>query len=293
MKINYLARDLNELKANPLLFEKSEFNARKEALQFIKLICKLFQSSEKIQDLSDLYRDSLQFKEKLIKYDLYLIQQYQSHIIAGVRGEDLRSLLSPYTTHIAKKNFQDHYGYESLDVLLDGILTPSPLPESTLVPLSGMVRYQPSPASVIFDLLDQINTQIDDIFIDLGSGFGKVVALVYLLAGIKSIGVEIDPTYTDFAKNRATRLGLSNVNYFNTDVRDLDYSIGTIYYLFNPFGGKIFDTVFENLRQEAKNRKIFICSYGACTNYISMLPWLRIRDQKLNNEYKLAIFSNN
>jgi len=226
----------------------------------------------------------------ILDYNHEIFQQFHTKIQTCCSNKNLRSLLAPYTMHTPNKSGQIHYGYENLDGLLEGLLTPQPLPKPTLDRTYGMVRYEPTPSSVILELVDQIEFSKDDVFFDLGSGLGKVVALVSLLAGVPCVGVEIEPSYCDYAAQRAADLGLKYVQYINDDAQKHNYENGTIFFLFNPFGGKIFDTVLENLHLESSKRQITICSYGSCTAPIVELPWLQITDIECNHEFKLAIF---
>jgi hypothetical protein len=63
-----------------------------------------------------------------------------------------------------------------------------------------------------------------------------------------------------------------------------------VFFLFNPFGGRIFDTVMDKLQAEAQARRITICSYGSCTEQIAVLPWLEIKNPETIHDFKLAVF---
>lgn len=117
--------------------------------------------------------------------------------------------------------------------------------------------------------------------------------LMHLLAGIPCIGVEFEPVYYGYAVQRAANLGFTVAKFINADAREVDYSKGTVFFLFNPFGGEIFNTVFARLEKEAQTRQITICSYGAGTPPIDELPWLEVADPGTVDEVCLAIFRSN
>jgi predicted RNA methylase len=154
-----------------------------------------------------------------------------------------------------------------------------------------MVRYQRTPSSVILELVDLVHLSADDVFCDLGSGLGQVVGLVNLLTKAACVGVEYQSVYHHYAIEMVSALGLNNITFINADAQDVAYDSGTVFFLFNPFGGRIFDTVFEKLRSQAKKRKITICSYGSSTEPISELSWLEIQDPDTIHDFKLAIFN--
>lgn len=287
MKISSLLADFSEIKDNHALFAETEFNIRKEALEFIALIQNLFLTRDSYQELKPLYNEAMQLRKQILAFNHKLYQNFQQTKNAP---NDLHTMLSPFTSYRDNNFGQAHYGYENIDGLFEGLLTPRPLPTPTRQRAYGMVRYEPTPASVILELVDQIEFTNNDVFYDLGSGLGKVTALVHILTGCTCIGVEYEPSYCNYATHRAAELGLDNIHYINSDARYINYSDGTVFFLFNPFGGKIFDTVLEILHQESIKRPVSICSYGSCTAPISKLPWLQITDPSCIHDFKLAIF---
>ncbi|MEN8172311.1 MAG: hypothetical protein ABFS03_05465 [Chloroflexota bacterium] len=290
MKLSSLRTDLLDIKNNNTLFLETEFNARKDALEFIALIKNLFLTSDSKFEIKSIYYEAIQLEKLIIDLNHKLYQKFLSRIQALDRLETLRTLLAPFTSYRSNKHGQAHYGYENIDGLLEGILTPYQKPEPTLNRDYGMVRYEPTPASVILELVDKINFTKNDVFYDLGSGLGKVVGLVNILTGVSCVGVEFEPSYYNYATQRAAFLNLDNIRYINSDARSTNYSDGTVFFLFNPFGGKIFETVFEILHQESFKRQITVCSYGTSTVPIAELPWLHIADQNFIHDFKLAIF---
>ena len=204
--------------------------------------------------------------------------------------EELRRWLQPYTDYESQKWGHPHYGYENLDFLIDEILLPLPHPQASLQPEYGMVRYEPTPASVILELTERIFFTENDVFYDLGSGLGKVTMLVHLLTGVRCVGVEYQPDFCAYANQQAHSLDLNNVTYLNADARHVGYTEATVFFFFNPFGGTIFDNVLEQLRVEAQKHEIRISSYGSSSQPLSELPWLE-RVLPINeDEAALTIF---
>lgn len=290
MKLHKLNADLEALENNQSLFEVAQFNARKEALNFIALIDDLYLERDPNRELTNLYHRGQDLHDRILAFNDAMYEELRGEILAGAKGEHLRDLLTPYTNYSPKDAGHPHYGYENLDVLIEGVLMPLPHPEPTQERAYGMVRYEPTPVSVILELFDLVPFSRGDVFFDLGSGLGKVVMLLHLLAQTPCVGVEFEPAYYGYAVQRTAQLGLTGARFINADAREVYYSSGTMFYLFNPFGGKIFGGVVAKLKEEARTRQIMICSYGACTPILNGLPWLEVADSGTVDEVCLAIF---
>jgi hypothetical protein len=177
-----------------------------------------------------------------------------------------------------------------MDVLIAGLLDVTTRPAETQEPEPEMVHYEPSPARVILDLVDHVGPRAGDVFYDLGSGLGYAVILVRLVAGIPARGVEYQRSYTDVARQGAAALGLTDVDFVTADVREVDLSDGTIFYLFTPFRGQLLRQVLDRLRALAARRPIAVCTFGSCTHAVAGEPWLALQDPTTLHDYKLAVF---
>jgi hypothetical protein len=169
-------------------------------------------------------------------------------------------------------------GYDYLDELIGGIFQ-FETPDVARVQLTPeMVRYQPTPARHILDLIRRTALAERDVFIDLGSGLGKVPLLVSICTGARSIGIELDGAYVECARQCAEGLNLKNAIFLHQDARTAVLSRGTVFYLYTPFTGSILRTVLDRLQQEACNRSIRVCAYGPCVSTIAEEPWLLTLD---------------
>ena len=289
MNIALLQRELNELQNAPMLFDAQNFRARKEALDFVDVINK-FHLEQNI-GANRLREQARGLGERLRAFNATIAKDW----FARLKNErpsppKLRTWLQSYTDYVPQQWGQPHYGYESLDFLLDEILLPLPHPQVSLPPEHGMVRYEPTPASVILELTERITFTENDIFYDLGSGLGKVTNFVHLLTGARCIGVEYQPDFCAYAEQQAYRLNLNGLRYLNADARHIDYSEATVFFFFNPFGGAIFDKVLERLHEQAQQREICICSYGSSSQPLSEFLWLEGVPPINEDESALAIF---
>jgi methyltransferase family protein len=204
------------------------------------------------------------------------------------RGAGAATLLEwmPDTNALANPTIRG--GYDYLDELLTGIFQfhqPSP----QLVQLnSEMVAYQPTPARHIFDFIRRTALAEHDTLIDLGSGLGHVILLASICSRASCVGIELEPSYIECARNCARSLDLSNAHFIQADARASDFSRGTVFYLYTPFSGAILREALNALRHQALTRQIRICTFGPCTSLVAEEPWLRPTGPVETN--RLAIF---
>jgi len=204
---------------------------------------------------------------------------------------ELRNLLNPYTAYRPSHEGYRHMRYESLDVLLGGVLGLDDAPRETVPREPGMVHLEFTPASVVLEMVDRVSFGREDVFVDLGAGLGQVVVLVHLLTGVRARGIEVQPGYVAQARRLTTELGLQGVAFESADAREANLDDGTVFYLFTPFVGDVLQSVLDRLRVVAARHPIRICSYGASTLHIARQPWLRSLDGNAQEEFRLALFA--
>lgn len=166
--------------------------------------------------------------------------------------------------------------YDYLDELVSGILQLDQPDDMAVKVAPEMVFYQPTPARVIFDLIDRTGLTERDVLVDLGSGLGHIPLLAAICTGASCIGIELEPVYVDSARCSARALNLTQVTFIQQDARAADFSSGTVFYLYSPFTGTILRTVLDSLRREAASRAIRVCAFGPCTPIVAAEPWLEV-----------------
>jgi ubiquinone/menaquinone biosynthesis C-methylase UbiE len=183
-----------------------------------------------------------------------------------------------------------HRGFDALDALLHGLLRAEQAPATIQRDDAEMILYEPTPARAILDMIDQLALRTGDVFYDLGAGLGHVVILLHLLTGVRARGVEIEAAYCAHAQRCIQELGLSRVQVVNHDARHLDYTDGTVFFMYTPFTGTMLDTVLTTLSRVAQHHTITLCTYGACTFEMDRQAWLQQRHPETKHAYTLSVF---
>ena len=276
--------DIEIIESDEKLYREKNFIARSQAIDHIEFhiidrIDALTEGRESVNQLIFLKQNAKKIKFRLEEVDIRMFQQLRAKISQeGYRGKLLMDLFEEYLDDELNTIPQkDAIGYDSLDTFLNGLLTGHNLPVETKDREPEMVYYQKTPARIILELIRKAEFKPEDVFFDLGSGLGQVAILVNLLSSVISKGVEFEPAFCDYARTCVSDLNLNQVNFINGDARFADYSLGTHFFMYTPFEGKMLQDTLQNLRGEAKKRKIKIFTYGSCTPIVARQDWLEKR----------------
>ncbi|WP_240606233.1 SAM-dependent methyltransferase [Euzebya rosea] len=119
----------------------------------------------------------------------------------------------------------------------------------------GRRPYHPSGWFFVRRAFRGLRVRPDDVFIDLGSGMGRVVCQVARQFRFQRVlGVEIDPALAAVAEENVRRLGTARragqIELVTADLRTHPVPDDvTFVYLFNPFGPDILSAVLDSLRE--------------------------------------------
>lgn len=179
--------------------------------------------------------------------------------------------------------------FDLLDEFVCGVLQLHGPGEASLPPSPEMKAYQPTPVRHILSLMAACDFSNSDVLVDLGSGLGHVPLLVSIRAGIRTMGVEVQPDYVASAQGTARELNLGRVSFAAEDARSANLSGGTVFYMFSPFSGSILTDVLSRLKKQSWQRPIKICSLGPCTRILQAQTWLKATG-RLDTE-RIAVFN--
>jgi SAM-dependent methyltransferase len=113
-------------------------------------------------------------------------------------------------------------------------------------------RYRPSGWLHLRRVLPKREITEDDVFIDLGSGMGRVVFQAARYPFKRVIGVELSDELNEIARanieRNRHRLRCKQIELVTSDVLDYDLPDDvTVAYLYNPFTGDVFADVIDRL----------------------------------------------
>ena len=131
------------------------------------------------------------------------------------------------------------------------------------------VRYQPTRARPFRRLMSILHIPQDQVFVDIGSGKGRVLLMALDFGFKKIVGVEYAPELCEVARKnlnvwRRQHEYLAPVEIHCCDASEYDFKEGeTVIYLFNPFDAlvltKLLQRLAESLRIEPRKIWLIYC----------------------------------
>ena len=172
------------------------------------------------------------------------------------------------------------------DAWVDRVFALHELPDDGEDLPRGCVPYLPTSVNTLLHMIELAEVQSNDVFVDVGSGNGRALAVTHLLTGAGAIGLEIQSELVCQAHDLAERLSLSRVSTIQGDATRLTrhIMIGTVFFFYCPFSGERLETVLGQLREIAETRPIRVCTVDLP---LPPLPWLTLRSEQRS----LAIYS--
>ncbi|MER3524728.1 MAG: hypothetical protein C4326_11905 [Ignavibacteria bacterium] len=141
-------------------------------------------------------------------------------------------------------------------------------------------------------ILDHLRLRPDDVFIDVGSGKGRVLCCAARSIVREVVGVEIVPEFCRIAERNAQRMRgrKSPIRVYNVNAQQCDYSRGTVVTLFNPFGADTLSAVMGRIEEslQAKPRPLRLAyANPEHDSVIRRLPWLECYDEWSKNNLRI------
>jgi hypothetical protein len=161
------------------------------------------------------------------------------------------------------------------DAWLDRVLGLDAFPDDGPELPRGCVPYLPCPVDALLRVVELAGVQPSDVFVDIGSGVGRAAALVHLLTGASTIGLEVQPALARASRDLATRLNTLRFSPVEGDAAALTgfITLGSIFFLYCPFSGERLEKVLDDLESIARTRSIRICSVDLP---LPPRPWLTL-----------------
>jgi hypothetical protein len=162
----------------------------------------------------------------------------------------------------------------SRDAWVDQLLDLGPPPDDGPALPRGCVPYLPAGVEALLAVAASVRP--DDVFVDVGAGVGRAVALVHLLTGAVARGLEIQPDLAHAARAMLDGLGVPAAAArveLGDAVAGVRASGGTVFFLYCPFGGARLDQLLVELEAIARARPITV----ACLDLpVPSRAWLEL-----------------
>jgi hypothetical protein len=287
--------DIEAIEADETLCCEENLVARTKAIDRLELLVfarieHLLHRGGPAQELAALDRRAEQVKGRLEAVDERLARGLRERIRSG--RYDRAELKRQFRRYVDESRLgtPGDFGYDSLDVLVSGLLRVGVAPRETREREPEMVFYQPTPARTVLQLVEEAPVTGQDVFYDLGSGLGRVPILVHLLCGSRAKGIEFEPAYVRYAERCARALNLP-VEFINADAREADYADGSVFFLYTPCRGRMLQEVISRLKAVSRDREIRVCTYGPCTMEVGQQEWLKRANRGALSAHGLAVFA--
>ena len=107
--------------------------------------------------------------------------------------------------------------------------------------------------STIWSILDHLALGPSDVFVDIGSGKGRVLCCAARYPVDRVVGVDLSERLCEAARENAQRMRgrRAPISVRASTADELDYSAATVLFLFDPFGAPTLATVLEKIGREA------------------------------------------
>jgi hypothetical protein len=152
------------------------------------------------------------------------------------------------------------------------------VPDTTVALSADMVSYVATHVQQIAEMAAELGPS--DVFYDLGSGLGFVPILVSWISGARAVGIELEPRFVAFARERAAALGLADrVRFVEGDLREATRDDATAVFLFYPVRGALLAQVIERVRLGVEGRAVRVYSLGLSGPPLVAQPWIAVRGQ--------------
>lgn len=133
---------------------------------------------------------------------------------------------------------------------------------------------------LIHNIIKPLEPKPADVVFDIGCGMGRVLCVFARMDVKKCIGIEVSPELAEIAVKNSQKLYSrgAEITIINKDAVYADYSDGTIYWLFNPFGADTLHMVLDRIHETlvAHPRKIYLVyAYPVHEKVLESKSWLK------------------
>lgn len=109
---------------------------------------------------------------------------------------------------------------------------------------------------LLWNTLNALHLRSHDVFVDIGCGAGRAVCVASRRSISKVIGIEFDRNIAALARDNAARVRrrCASVQIVCTDAALADYTEGSAFFLYNPFGAETLAAVLARIKASLASR---------------------------------------
>jgi predicted RNA methylase len=161
--------------------------------------------------------------------------------------------------------------------------------------------YVPTRGRAFLKLMERVAFPKGGVFVDFGSGKGKILLLASQLGFKRVVGVEFSPYLCDLANQNILEFGRRVMIKTKIEIVCLDaaeYRIpddANVFFMFNPFGRAVMESVVANIEASLRRwpRELILIYTDPCYfEVIRQLPDLRETGTFVYGGYEFSVFSN-
>ena len=184
----------------------------------------------------------------------------------------------------------------------DGVDTASQVAAGRIVTASPNkphgIRYQASPADAVRAVLERLQLPPGRVFVDIGSGKGRVLLIARRMDFARVIGIEYSGPLCEVAQRNLAvaerRAAGAPVQIVCADAADYDFPHGEdVIYLFNPFDAVVLARMLDRLAAslQARPRRLWLVyHFPRWHETLSATGWLRLHAVHRFGADEFAVF---
>ena len=133
--------------------------------------------------------------------------------------------------------------------------------------------YEPTPYSVLQRLADSGHIGRKDHLLDYGCGKGRVAFFMASVIGCRVTGIDHSKKLIDMAKEnrKSSRLG-DRVTLICTLAEQYEVRDENVFFFFNPFSGKVFESVLRRLKERDVGKLILYYPSDEYMIFLNLMP---------------------
>jgi precorrin-6B methylase 2 len=130
--------------------------------------------------------------------------------------------------------------------------------------------------STIRAVLEHLALNPSDVFVDVGSGKGRVLCCAARYPVREVVGVDLSGAFCRVARENARRMRgrRAAISVHETMAQDFDYSEATVVFMFDPFGAATLGSLLEKISRDVHRSVRIAYANPTHDDVLQRQPWL-------------------